>query len=135
MSAAELAEKGGEAFYQSLGGESDRVEETIDLLSEAVAKNPQDGTSHFRLGMIRLFRFSQGWLDYNNATSQQKEDIREAQASLHHLHHDPGGGRLHIDPRGETFAAESIEHVLPARGTLLEEEDRKSTRLNSSHRT
>ncbi len=79
---AELARIGEEAFYDTLLGRRDRAKETVDVLSRLVQLEPQNGTAHFRLGMMHLFRFAQSVGDYHNATPFEQEEIRRAQRHL-----------------------------------------------------
>ncbi|MBI3784454.1 MAG: hypothetical protein HY270_13745 [Deltaproteobacteria bacterium] len=82
FSAEELAARGEEAFFDTLGGVAERTAEAISDLSAAVAKNPSDGHSQFHLGMIHLFRFAQSVSDYQSASTIEKDDVSLAQKAL-----------------------------------------------------
>jgi hypothetical protein len=80
--AAKLAARGEAAFFDTLSGTADRQVESINLLEEAVEKNPADGRSYFLLGMMHMFRFSRdGWVP-QNASDFARREIAAAQAAL-----------------------------------------------------
>jgi hypothetical protein len=49
---------------------------------------------------------------------------REAEPGFHHANDDLRGGRLHLHVRGNSNGVERVEHMLPAGGPALEEDER-----------
>lgn len=82
VDAAAVAAAGEEAFWDTLSGVANRQQETIDLLSTAVATAPGDGRSFFLLGMMHLYRVGQNLTDYADPSPFARAEAERAQAAL-----------------------------------------------------
>jgi hypothetical protein len=51
------AAAGEAAFWDTIWGDADRGDESLELLRRAVAKDRRDGRSHFLIGMMHLYRY------------------------------------------------------------------------------
>ena len=74
-----VAEK---AFFDTLNGVRDRADEAVQLLEQAVARDPQDGRSYFLLGMMHLFQLSRENTDIADPSERAKAEIEQASTAL-----------------------------------------------------
>jgi hypothetical protein len=69
------AAKGEAAFWDTLWGDAPRKDESIRLLSDAVARDRFDGRSQFLLAMMRLYRFGEQVTSAESITPRAERDV------------------------------------------------------------
>lgn len=75
------AAAGEAAFWDTLWADRPRADETLELLTRAVRRDPRDGRSQFLLGMLRLYRSAGDptSFDFAHPTPEGMAEIRAAQ--------------------------------------------------------
>jgi hypothetical protein len=79
---SKAAAAGEAAFWDTLWGDADRQEDTLRNLEKAVARTPEDGRSHFLLGMMHLYRLGRDISDFGDPSAFALAEAEAAEASF-----------------------------------------------------
>jgi hypothetical protein len=76
------AASGERFFWQTLWGDAQREQETLDCLADAARRDRRDGRSRFLLGMMHLYRLGQATTDYGHVTDFARAEVRAARSAF-----------------------------------------------------
>ena len=76
------AAAGEAAFWDTIWGEADRVEESLDLLGKAVARDRRDGRSHFLIGMMHLYEYGRQVADMHRPGRDGRQSVVASRAAF-----------------------------------------------------
>lgn len=76
------AAAGEAAFWDTLWGDAERGDETLDLLERAVARDRRAGRSHFLIAMTYLYRYGQEVADLNHPSARGKRLVVASKAAF-----------------------------------------------------
>jgi hypothetical protein len=73
---------GEAAFWDTIWGEGERVEESLDALGRAVARDRRDGRSHFLIGMMHLYEYGRQVADPHRPGRDGRQSVVAARAAF-----------------------------------------------------
>jgi len=76
------AAAGEAAFWDTIWGDADRGDEALDLLRRAVARDRQDGRSHFLIAMMHLYRYGREVADPLAPSAAGRRHVMAARQSF-----------------------------------------------------
>lgn len=76
------AAAGEAAFWDTLWGDAERIQESLDLLGTAVKRDRRDGRSHFLIGMMHLYQYGRQVVDPHRPGSAGRRSATAAFSSF-----------------------------------------------------